>query len=404
MRDLPVAISEWLLLRFRAQRAVAHLLVDPEQVLVTMGGALEHYGLTELQPQHPACEQLPFLEGLLPLQETPFLLPCVEMPSGRVADIHFLVQDRSTRIVLLDVTAERDESRKILQKANDMTLLSEREARLVAKLEAAHKDLTVAHRELAESREALLQAHRRLQHELRDAERYVRAILPAPMTEPLAIDWRFIPSVDLGGDAFGYHWIDGDHLAMYLLDVCGHGLKAALLSISAINVLRNQTLPATDFRRPAQVLAGMNDAFQMERHDGMFFTLWYGVYERSSRQLSFSSGGHPPAVLIADAAAGISRRELRSDSGMLIGAFPATIYNEQTIMVPEFSRLYLFSDGIYEIPRPGGTAFMYEEIVDILSALPPTAPSAVEEAVGRIRAECVGGEFEDDASIIEVTF
>jgi hypothetical protein len=60
-----------------------------------------------------------------------------------------------------------------------MTLLSQREARLIAKLEAAHRDLT-------QSREALLRAHTRLQHELRDAERYVQAILPEPITKPFS--------------------------------------------------------------------------------------------------------------------------------------------------------------------------------------------------------------------------
>jgi sigma-B regulation protein RsbU (phosphoserine phosphatase) len=41
----------------------------------------------------------------------------------------------------------------------------------------------------------------------------------------------------LGGDSFGYHWIDDDHFAVYLLDVSGHGWGAALLSVSVINVL-----------------------------------------------------------------------------------------------------------------------------------------------------------------------
>jgi hypothetical protein len=45
-------------------------------------------------------------------------------------------------------------------------------------------------------------------------------------------DWRFIPSASLGGDSFGYHWIDEDHFAAYLIDVSGHGWVAALLSVS----------------------------------------------------------------------------------------------------------------------------------------------------------------------------
>src|SRR5579862_9509529 len=127
MLDLPARVSEWLLLLVRSQHAVAHVLVDAEQLLAEAGGELDHYGLVGLQPQHSACVQVPFLEGLLPLTETPFLLRSVEMPSGRVADVHCFAENEGTWAVLLDVTMEHDEARKIQQKAYDMTLLSQRE-------------------------------------------------------------------------------------------------------------------------------------------------------------------------------------------------------------------------------------------------------------------------------------
>ena len=160
--------------------------------------------------------------------------------------------------MFLDVTAEHDEAQKIQQKAYDMTLLSQREARLIAKLEAANKELTAAHRELAESREALLRSHNRMQQELRDAERYVRAILPAPVAEPFAVDWLYVPSTELGGDSLGYHWIDSEHFALYLLDVSGHGVGSALLSVAAANTLRSGALRDTDLRLPEEVLASLN--------------------------------------------------------------------------------------------------------------------------------------------------
>ncbi|MFY8215445.1 MAG: response regulator, partial [Chthoniobacterales bacterium] len=75
----------------------------------------------------------------------------------------------------------------------------------------------------------------RLKHELDEAARYVRSIIPEPITTPVHIDWRYIPSTELGGDAFGYHMIDDSHLAIYLLDVCGHGVGASLLSVTAMN-------------------------------------------------------------------------------------------------------------------------------------------------------------------------
>src|SRR3984957_11001582 len=151
MLDMPARISEWLLLLVQSRHSIAHLLINNELVLIKAGGELEYYGLADLKQEHPASIQLPFLEGLLPLEETPFVLESVGMPSGRVADIHFFADEDGTWVVLLDVTAEHDDARKIQQKAYDMTLLNQREARLKAKLEAAHAELTLAHRDLAES-------------------------------------------------------------------------------------------------------------------------------------------------------------------------------------------------------------------------------------------------------------
>ena len=177
MLDIPDRISEWLLLLVKSQRSIAYLLINNELVLIQAGGELEYYGLADLKHQHSASDQLPFLEGLLPLAETPFLLESVGMPGGSVADVHLFADEDRTWVVLLDVTAEHDYARKMQQKAYDMTLLSQREARLIAKLEAAHQELTLAHRDLAESRDELLRVHNRLRQELHDAERYVLAHL-----------------------------------------------------------------------------------------------------------------------------------------------------------------------------------------------------------------------------------
>jgi adenylate cyclase len=76
----------------------------------------------------------------------------------------------------------------------------------------------------------LIKRAMRLNRELSEAADYVRTILPQPLTEgTIRTDWRFVPSTSLGGDAFGYHWVDKDHFAIYLIDVSGHGVGAALL-------------------------------------------------------------------------------------------------------------------------------------------------------------------------------
>ena len=51
------------------------------------------------------------------------------------------------------------------------------------------------------------------------------------------------------------------------------------------------------FHEPAEVLAGLNRAFPMGEHDNKFFTIWYGVFDATSRILNYSSAGHPPALI-----------------------------------------------------------------------------------------------------------
>lgn len=202
------------------------------------------------------------------------------------------------------------------------------------------------------------ETRKRLQSELQEAARYVSGILPDPIDDPFRIRWSYNPSMELGGDSFGYHWIDDDHFAIYLLDVCGHGVGAALLSVAAINVMRTMSLQNVDFREPAEVLRGLNDTFPMEKHNNMYFTIWYGVYHKGASVLRHVSGGHPPAVLFTP-----NEREpqLLRSPGMLIGAMPGATFHSETTTIPPGSRLCVFCDGAYEIRRDNEEMLDFEQ-------------------------------------------
>jgi sigma-B regulation protein RsbU (phosphoserine phosphatase) len=403
MLELPDRISEWLLLLVKSQRSIAHLLINNELVLIQAGGELEHYGLGDLKHGDSASEQLPFLEGLLPLAETPFLLESVVMSGGSVADVHLFADEDRTWVVLLDVTVEHGYARKMQQKAYDMTLLSQREARLIAKLEAAHQELTLAHRDLAQSRDELLRVHTRLRRELHDAQHYVLAILPAPVVEPIAVDWLFVPSTELGGDSFGYQWIDGEHYALYLLDVCGHGVGSALLSITVANTLRSGALQNTDFRSPEAVLSSLNQAFQMENQNGLYFTIWYGVYHRPTGTLRYASAGHPPPILVRGAGEQRGKAEPLPGVGCPVGILPDFLYesNECTLAGP--ARLFLFSDGAYEIQQPDGTMLESEAFEEVLTRAVPEGSSELQELLRFVRDFHGSEDLDDDFSIIKIT-
>ena len=187
-------------------------------------------------------------------------------------------------------------------------------------------------------------AHEALARELAKAADFVRSLLPAPVEGRVQSEWCFHPSEQLGGDAFGYHWIDDDHFAIYLLDVCGHGVGAALLSVSVLNTLRAQTLPGTDFRQPAAVLDALNRAFPAEAQNFFYFTSWYGVYQPSTRELRYGSGGHPPAILLM-----AGQAIPLATGGPSIGCFHNPHFVSASQTIEPGARLLLFSDGVFEI-------------------------------------------------------
>ena len=149
MESLPASLAERLQEVTYNERAVAYLQVDAALNLVDAGGHLENYGLAAIRLGEPAVEQAFFLEGLLPLEETPFFVPSVELDCGRAADLHFYLDAGMVWVVLLDVTAYRDATRRLQQKAYDMTLLQEKEAQLNRRLEDANRQLEAANDFLA---------------------------------------------------------------------------------------------------------------------------------------------------------------------------------------------------------------------------------------------------------------
>jgi sigma-B regulation protein RsbU (phosphoserine phosphatase) len=248
-----------------------------------------------------------------------------------------------------------------------------------------------------------LQASRQvLANDLATAAQYVRSLLPPPQRiGPIDADWRFVPSAELGGDAFGYHSLDEDHIAIYLLDVCGHGVGAALLSVSALNSIRSEALPQTNFHDPGAVLAALNKAFPMERQNDMFFTIWYGVYQISSRTIRWAGGGHPAALLLAPD--GGHPTMLESD-GPLIGAVDGLEFNSGEARVPAGCRMFLYSDGAFEVSRPDGSMWEFDDFVATLASCPREGGVCLERLLARIREISARSDFQDDFSMLELAF
>jgi len=259
---------------------------------------------------------------------------------------------------LLDIhPREFDDSQ--IARLTSFASIVEREINLAGIIHTQH--------ELLSTRQQLIETQNKLQRELDDAAKYVRLMLPPPLLGREHIEWIFSPSAHLGGDGLGYRRINADLLAFYVLDVTGHGLGSALLAVTALELLRSRQVRELDFSRPAEVVERLNRTFQMKDHAGKFFSVWYGVYCHSKRQITYASAGHPPALLLTHADGG-TLLEKTAPGGPSLGVLPQIEIPETTIAFPARSELYLFTDGLYEINDGAAGHGSYDEFMAYLEA------------------------------------
>lgn len=271
----------------------------------------------------------------------------------------------------------------------------------VAQHELLMLDVLDLQQTLLGTQRALLESQRQLVEELQEAARYIESRLPVRLTGPVASDWCFVSSSQLGGDFFDHLWLSDTLLSCYLLDVCGHGVGACLLSASIQDALRSRTLGNCDFRSPAEVVASLNRAFCMEDHGDRFFTIWYGVFDTASRRLEYSSGGHHAAILFEPGAA--APRWLDS-AGMAVGVASDCDYETGACDVPPGSRLYLFSDGVFEVSLPHGGQLGLDALADLLGSVQSAPKGRVEKTRLAVESSQESTRFLDDFSLLELEF
>lgn len=243
-----------------------------------------------------------------------------------------------------------------------------------------------------------------LEEELTEAAEYVSSILPEPLVHPkLNIDMRFVPSRKLGGDSFDYFWLDKNNLVFYLLDVAGHGLRASLPSLSVINLLRSRTLTNTNYYQPSNVIASLNNVFQMSDRNDKYFTIWYGVYNCQQKSLTYSSAGHPPGILLTNSQGQILEQRLKT-TGVPVGMFPSVKYVNGCCKIPPHSSLYIFSDGIYEAEQINNSLWGLEKFISLLKKYQQTPQKDLDRLLQFVRNWHPNFQFEDDLSILQVDF
>lgn len=228
--------------------------------------------------------------------------------------------------------------------------------------------------------------------------------MPRGLTGKVSVPSRFLPSSELGGDSFDYLWIDDDHLLVYLIDVSGHGLEPALLSVSVHNMLRSRSVSSEILLTSEAVLTELNHRFQMDQQDDHYFTMWYGVYQASSRTLRYTSAGAPPALAFNSASgADVIVTELPTHSAP-IGMFTDTEFTSHTYAIPPASRVLIYSDGASEITLADDRQLGWTDFKNLISRVAASPDWTLDGLIDELNALTPSGAFEDDCSLIQLIF
>ncbi len=141
----------------------------------------------------------------------------------------------------------------------------------------------------------------------------------------------------------------------------------------------------------------------MEEHNYKYFTAWYGVYKKLTRELTFANGGHPPPFLLSMSGDDPPSVERLESTGLVIGGFPDVSFEVESLQIAPGSQLYVFSDGAYEVMRPDGTEMGLGELERIITD-EAGSEAQLDNILRRIREVRGQDSFDDDLTLLRVRF
>ena len=263
---------------------------------------------------------------------------------------------------------------------------------------------------LKRATEALDESYRRIKMDLDAAARIQHALLPTsvPDNPGVRIAWRYEPCDELAGDILNVFELDGEHLGLYLLDVSGHGVQAALLSSAIRHVLSSTSEDGSVVKDraegnapprmvpPAEVAHRLNRRFPLDQSTAQYFTILYGILDLAEKNFQYVPAGHPgPLVLTADGDAAIHER-----TGFPIGFVEDPDYGHDLIELHAADRVYLYSDGIVEAANADREAYGRERLIEMARQ---TRPQSLEESLSVLLQsvqDWTEGQPQDDVSIL----
>jgi phosphoserine phosphatase RsbU/P len=278
----------------------------------------------------------------------------------------------------------------------------------VLKLEEGLED---KNRELEAINNRLQSAYQVLQDDLKAAAWVQEQLLPpvSPQAHGVRCEWYFHPSSYLAGDTLNFFKVDENHVGFYLLDVSGHGVPAALLSVALSLVLNPEAMsgsPLKTYNRstgsyeavsPADVIYELNRRFQA--NGDRYFTMVYGLLNTQSSILQVAQAGHPTPVLMRPGC----KLKFVGTGGMPIGLWADIEFDSFELSVARGDRLLFYSDGVTECSNQDGEMFGEKRLADYLEKASGSSLAAIPAGLyDAIRGWRGGAGLEDDVSLLAV--
>jgi sigma-B regulation protein RsbU (phosphoserine phosphatase) len=268
--------------------------------------------------------------------------------------------------------------------------------------------------ELCRARDEIIGVHERTLRDLDAAARMQRSLLPSLQfhNSNIVTGWHYQPCQQLGGDLLNIFGITDRYIGLYVLDVSGHGIPSALLSVAVSRSLSphlrqgsvvvdlNEHSPVPRVVAPAEVAKRLNSSYRMDENNGLFFTLQYGVIDLVERTLRFVSAGHPDPIRVDRSG---SAEFLSCGGGPPIGVVEDADYEDAVIDLRIGDRIVLYSDGVYEQANGYAEPFGRERLREQAAATVGLSPAdSVLALVDNVGEWCGSRRMKDDVTVLAI--
>jgi len=242
-----------------------------------------------------------------------------------------------------------------------------------------------------------------IQREMNLARHIQASFLPERLPQPPGwqIAAMFQPASQVAGDFYDVFALPGQRLGLLIGDVCGKGVGAALFMALTRSLLRAFAEQHT--RSPEDTLSAVTLAndYMVRHHQPqatMFATLFFGVLELDSGQLSYINAGHFPPVVVSHS----GESSLLDPSGPLVGVTQDFPFNIRVIQLQMGDRLLAYTDGVIETANPQGELFGQTRLLELLAMPQPSAAACLEHIAARLLEFSGGSPCADDLTMLAV--